>query len=107
MESSRFVRSAGQGLIVGSLIGGGIGIKEAFAPTPFGTLENVVMQAIVIVANTLTLGGVLGLARSGAVGEGWLAKLGLGLAVLASALFLPFEVLVAINLELGGMLLGL
>jgi hypothetical protein len=107
MVPSHFVRNAGLGLIVGSLIGGGIGIKEAFAPTPFGTFENVVMQAIVIVANTLTLVGVLGLARSGAAGEGWLAKLGLGLAVLASVLFLPFEVLVAINLELGGMLLGL
>ena len=107
MESNRFVHSAGLGLIVGSLIGVGIGVKEAFAPTPFGTLENVVMQGIVIVANTLTLVGVLGLGRSGAAGEGGLAKLGLGLAVLASVLFLPFEVLVAVNLELGGMLLGL
>lgn len=107
MEPSRFVRNAGLGLIIGSLIGVGIGIKEAFAPTPFGTLENVVMQGVVILANTLTLVGVLGLARSSAAGEGWLAKPGLGLAVLASALFLPFEVLVAVNLELGGMLLGL
>jgi hypothetical protein len=107
MEQNRFVRTAGLLLIVGSLIGAGIGIKEGLAPTPFGTLENIVMQGIVIIANSLTLVGVFGLARSGAAGTGLLAKLGLGLAVLASAMFLPFEVLVAINLELGGALLGL
>lgn len=107
MGNSGFVRSTGAWLIVGSLLGIGIGIKEAFAPTPFDTIENVVMQGIVIVANTLTLIGVVGLARSSAAGDGWLAKLGLGLALAASALFLPFEVLVAINLELGGALLGL
>jgi hypothetical protein len=50
---------------------------------------------------------VIGLARSGAAGEGRLANIGLGIAVLASALFLPFNVLVAVNEELGGMLLGL
>jgi hypothetical protein len=107
MESSRFVRSAGLGLIVGSLIGVGIGVKEAFAPTPFGTLENAVMQGIVIVANTLTLIGVLGLVRSGAAGEGWLARVGLGIALAASVLFLPFEVVVAVNLDIGGPALGL
>lgn len=107
MEQHGFVRRTGAWLIVGSLIGVGIGIKEGIAPTPFGTSENSVMQAIVIVANTLTLVGVFGLARSSAAGEGWLARVGLGIALLASALFLPFEVLVALNLELGGTLLGL
>lgn len=107
MGNSGFVRTAGMWLMVGSLLGIGIGTKEAFAPTPFGTLENVIMQGIVIIANTLTLIGVVGLARSGAAGEGWLARIGLGIALVASALFLPFEVLVAFNLELGGMLLGM
>jgi hypothetical protein len=107
MEQDRFVHTAARLLIVGSLIGIGIGVKEGLAPTPFGTVENAVMQGVVIIANTLTLVGVLGLARSGAAGEGMLAKLGLGLALLASALFLPFEVLVAVNLELGGVALGL
>jgi len=107
MGKSGFVRSAGAWLIAGSLLGIGIGIKEAVVPTPFGTTENIVMQGVVIVANTLTLVGVVGLARSGAAGEGWLARVGLGIALAASALFLPFEVLVAINLELGGALLGL
>jgi hypothetical protein len=42
-----------------------------------------------------------------AAGESLLAKIGLGIALLASALFLPLELLVIVNLELGGMLLGL
>ena len=107
MPGSSFVRTAGRWLIIGALLGMGVGIKEALFPTPFGTVQNVIMQGIVIIANTLVLIGVIGLARSGAAGEGWLAKVGLGIAVLASALFLPFEVLVAVNEELGGALLGL
>lgn len=107
MGDRGFVRGTGAWLIVGALIGMGVGIKEGIAPTPFGTTENIVMQGIVIVANTLVLVGVIGLARSGAAGEGWLGRVGLGIALLASALFLPFEVLVAVNLELGGALLGI
>jgi len=107
MGNSGFVRSAGAWLIIGALIGMGVGIKEGVAPTPFGTTENIVMQGIVIVANTLALVGVAGLARSGAAGDGWLARSGLGIALVASALFLPFDVLATVNLELGGALLGL
>jgi len=82
-----------------SRIGIGVGVKEALFPTPFGTVQNVIMQAIVIIANTLVLIGVIGLARSGTAGESRLAKIGLRIAVLASALFLPFEVLVTVNEE--------
>ena len=107
MDNRGFLRSTGAWLIVGSLIGMGVSIKEGIAPALFGTTENIVMQGIVIVANALVLVGVIGLARSGAAGDGWLARVGLVIALVASVLFLPFEVLVAINLELGGMLLGL
>lgn len=107
MGDRGFVRSTGAWLIVGALIGIGVGVKEGIAPTPFGTTENIVMQGIVIVANALMLVGVVGLARSGAGGDGWLARVGLGIALVASALFLPFEVLVAVNEELGGALLGI
>lgn len=107
MDTRGFLRSTGLWLIVGALIGVGIGIKEGIAPTPFGTTENIVMQGIVIVANALMLVGVIGLARSGAAGDGWQGRVGLGIALLASVLFLPFEVLVAVNEELGGALLGL
>lgn len=106
MEHSHFVRTTGILLMLGSILGMCIGLKEWLAPSPFNTAENVVMQSIVIVANTLSLVGVIGLARSGAAGEGWLGKAGVWIALVASALFLPFEVLVAINLELGGAMLG-
>lgn len=107
MNEKTFVRGAGMWLMIGAVIGVGIGVKEGVAPTPFGTVENIVMQAIVIVNNTLLLVGVIGLARSGAAGNGGLARIGLAIALTASALFLPAEVLVAIDLELGGALLGI
>ncbi len=107
MSGSSFVRSAGLWLIIGALVGMGVGVKEALSPTPFRTMENVVMQGIVIIANTLFLIGVIGLARSGVAGESMVAKIGLGIAVLASALFLPFELVVIVSLDLGGILLGL
>jgi hypothetical protein len=107
MSEKTFVRGAGMLLTIGALIGMGIGVKEGVAPTPFGTAENIVMQAIVIINNTLLLVGIIGLARSGAAGNGRLGRIGLGIALTASVLFLPAEVLVAINEELGGALLGL
>ena len=107
MNNTRFVRTAGLWCFIGALLGVGIGAKEGFYPTPFGTVENIVIQGCVFVANTLALIGVIGLARSGAAGDSLLAKIGLGLALVASALFLPFDVLVAVNEDLGGMLLGL
>jgi hypothetical protein len=107
MSEKTFVSSTGRWLMIGALIGVGIGVKEGVAPTPFGTAENIVMQAIVIVANALVLVGVIGLARSGAAGNGRLGRIGLTTALAASALFLPAEVLVAINEEIGGALLGL
>jgi hypothetical protein len=91
----------------GALIGIGVGVKEGLAPTAWGTTMFVVMQVIVLIANALVFVGVIGLARSGAAGEGWLAKIGIGLALIASALFLPFELYIISNLEIGGMLLGI
>ena len=106
-EHSTFIRTAGLCCLVGALIGIGVGIKEGLAPTTWGTTFFVVMQGIVLVANALVFVGVIGLARSGAAGESWLAKIGLGLAVFASALFVPLDIYVIFNLEVGGMLLGL
>ncbi len=107
MPGSSFVRSAGQWLIIGALVAMGVGIKETLGPSVFGTMQNMITQGIVTISSTLVLVGVIGLARSGAAGEGALAKIGLGSAVLASALFIPLNVLVAVNEELGGLLLGL
>ncbi|HEX9369492.1 MAG TPA: hypothetical protein VF897_00725 [Roseiflexaceae bacterium] len=107
MDNIRFSRTAGLLLIIGALVGVGCGVREGLFPTTWGTSQFVVMQVIVLIANTLVLIGVIGLARSGAAGESRLAKIGLGIAVLGSALFLPFEVFIIVNLELGGMLLTL
>lgn len=106
-ENSHFIRTTGFWCIIGALIGIGVGVKEGLVLTEWGTTLFVVMQLIVLVANALVFVGVIGLARAGAAGEGWLAKLGLGLALFASALFLPLELYIIFNLEVGGMLLGL
>lgn len=107
LESSNFVRTAGLWCTIGALIGIGIGLKEALAPTQWGTTMFVVMQVVALVANALVFWGVIGLARSGVAGANWLAKIGIGLALFASALFLPLELYIIANLEVGGMLLGI
>lgn len=107
LESNSFVRTAGQWCIIGALIGIGAGIKEGLAPTAWGTTMFIIMQVVVLVANALVFVGVIGLARAGAAGQSWLAKIGLSLALFASALFLPLELYIIFNLEIGGMLLGL
>ncbi len=107
MNTNRFTRTTGLWCMVGALIGMGVGIKEGVAPTAWGTVMFVVMQLIALVANALVFVGVIGLARAGAAGDGWLARVGLGLALFASALFLPLEVYIIFNLEVGGMSLGL
>lgn len=106
LENNSFVRTAGLWCIIGALIGIGVGVKEGLAPTAWGTTMFVVMQVIALVANALVFVGVIGLARSGAAGASWLAKIGLGIALYASALFLPLELYIIANLEVGGMLLG-
>lgn len=105
--NSYFIRTTGFWCIVGALIGIGVGIKEGVSVTAWGTTLFVAMQLIVLVANGLVFVGVIGLAQAGAAGEGRLAKIGLGLALFASALFIPLEVYIIFNLEVGGMLLGL
>ncbi len=106
-ENSTFIRTAGSWCMIGALIGIGVGVKEGLAPTVWGTTMFVVMQVVALIANALVLVGVIGLARSGAAGEGRLAKIGLGLALFASAVFLPLELFIISNLEIGGMLLGI
>src|SRR5262245_4852240 len=91
LEKNSFIRTAGLWCIIGSLVGMGVGLKEAVAPTAWGTTMFVVMQIFALIANALVFLGVIGLARSGAAGASWLARIGLGLALVASALFLPLN----------------
>lgn len=106
-DNTRFVRSASLWCMIGALIGIGGGIKEVLAPTVWGTPVSAMMQVLALIANALALVGVIGLARSGMVGEGRLAKSSLGLALFASALLLPLELYFIFNAEVGAMLLGL
>ncbi len=106
-ESSSFVRAAGLWCIIGALVGIGVGVKEGLSPTTWGTTMFVVMQVIALIANALAFVGVIGLARSGAAGVSRLAKIGVGIALFASALFLPLDLYIIANLEVGGMLLGI
>lgn len=107
MDNIRFSRTAGLVMILGALLGLGGGIREAMLPTTWGSAQFLAMQGLFISAHALVLVGLIGLARSGAAGAGRLAKVGLGLALLASAMFIPLEVFVIGNQQLGGMLLGL
>lgn len=106
-DNTRFVRSAGLWCMIGALIGIGGGIKEVLAPTVWGTPISAMMQVLALIANALAFVGVIGLARSGMVGEGRLAKSSLGLALFGSALLLPLELYFIFNAEVGSMLLGL
>ena len=55
--------------------------------------------AALFLMQLLLLAGLLGFARSGAVGAGWLGRLGLGLALLGRGLFVVAEVQVFIAVE--------
>lgn len=107
LENRSFIRATGFWCFIGTLVGIGVGFKEGLSPSVFDTPMFVIMQLIALLANALVFVGVIGLARSGAAGVGWLAKIGLGLALFASALFLPLELYIIFDLEVGGMLLGL
>lgn len=61
---------SGACLVIGGFIGLVIGFNEGISPAPFGTLENILMQANVMVATALDLAGVIGLAHSGALPRG-------------------------------------
>lgn len=69
-DNTRFVRSAGLWCMISALIGIGGGITEVLAPTTWGTPLFAIMQVLALIANALAFVGVIGLARSGMVGEG-------------------------------------
>lgn len=107
MTTTRFVRLAGLCLIIGALIGLGSGILQALSPVAPSSPAFTIRNNIVILSHLLVLVGVFGFARSGAAGNSWLAKIGLGLALLASIAFIPSEIALQIRYTLGEMLLGI
>lgn len=106
MMNLRFVRWAALCLILGALIGLGSGILQGLAPAAPSSPAFIFRNNIVNLSHLLVLIGVLGFARSGAAGNGWLAQVGLGLALLASLAFIPAEFIIQSHYELGEMLLG-
>jgi len=107
MATARFVRSAGLWLIVGALIQLVSASVQAVFPVPPGSSQFVIRNGIVAISHVPVLIGMVGLSRSGAAGSGWLAKLGLGITLLGSALLIPFELTLLLNIALGELLLGL
>lgn len=90
----------------GALTGLGSGILQALVPTAPGSPAFIFRNNIVILSHVLVLIGVLGFARSGVAGNSWLAKIGLGIALLASLAFIPAEFIIQTRYDLGEMLLG-
>lgn len=107
MINTRFVRWAGLSLIIGALIGLGSGILQALSPAAPSSPAFIVRNNIVILSHLLVFIGVLGFPQSGVAGNGWLAKVGLGLALLASLAFIPAEFIIQTRYALGEMLLGI
>lgn len=107
MTNPHFVRWAGLCLIIGALIGLGSGILQALSPAAPSSSAFIVRNNIVSLSHLLVLIGVFGFARSGVAGNGWLAKVGLGIALLASFAFIPAEFIIQTRYALGEMLLGI
>lgn len=107
MTNTHFVRWAGVSLILGALIGLGSGVLQALAPADPSSPAFIFRNNTVILSHLLVLIGVLGFARSGVAGNGWLAKIGLGLALFASLAFIPAEFIIQTRYDLGEMLLGI
>lgn len=107
MSSVRFIRTAGGWLIIGALIQLISAGVQALSPVPPGSSQFVIRNVIVAISHVPVLIGIIGLARSGAAGSGgWLAKLGLSITLVGSALLIAFELILLMNVALGELLLG-
>jgi hypothetical protein len=107
MKSSSFVRWSGLCLILAGLMQLVIGPLQQFSPVAPPSLDFSIRNGLIAVTHALVLVGVIGLARSGAAGDGWLGKVGLGLAIIMGALFIPAELSIQANQPLGATLDGI
>jgi phosphatidylserine synthase len=101
MGAASFVRTAGLWLIIGAFLGLCSGVSESVFPSGFGTPLSMVTQTLFVLSSIFTLIGMIGLARSGAAGERWLAKIGIGITLLTSALLVPLGVMVTLAAQEG------
>jgi hypothetical protein len=107
MKSSSFVRWSGVCLILAGLLHLVIGPLQQFAPVEPPSLDFSVRNGLIALTHALVLVGIIGLARSGAAGDGWLGKIGLGLAFVMGTLFIPAELTIQVNYALGATLDGI
>jgi len=107
MKSSSFVRWSGLCLILAGLMHLVIGPLQQISPVAPPSLDFSIRNGLIAVTHALVLVGVIGLARSGAAGDGWLGKVGLGLAIIMGALFIPAELSIQVNQPLGATLDGI
>jgi hypothetical protein len=97
MANISLVRSAGLLCVIGGLLQLVLGTEEAFFPTQPSSPEFIFENVLVTISHVLVFIGVLGLACSGAAGDGWLAKIGLGIALLGSFLVIPSEIILLVD----------
>jgi hypothetical protein len=107
MKSSSVVRWSGPCLIIAGLMQLVIGPLQQVSPVAPPSLDFSIRNGLIAVTHALVLVGVIGLARSGAAGDAWLGKIGLGLAIIAGALFIPAELSIQVNQPLGATLDGI
>lgn len=107
MKQTSFVRSSALSLILGALLQLVLGTIQHVAPVWPPSLAFSIRNSAIALSHLLVLIGVIGLARTGAAGNGWLGKIGLGIAIVGGILFIPSELLIQFNQTLGSNLDGM
>ncbi len=106
MKNASFVRSSGLWLILGALLTLALGVYAALVQLQRPSPEYTIWVSLATVSRVLILIGTIGLARSGAAGNGWPGKIGLGIALLAGALNIPISAYFLVNHTLADALDG-
>jgi hypothetical protein len=106
MKTSSFPFWASLSLILSGLMQLIIGPMQQLDPVAPPTLDYAIRHGLIIVTHVLVLIGIVALARSGATGKSLLGKIGLGLALIAGAAFIPSEAIIPFNFQLGNALDG-
>lgn len=107
MKQQAFVRTSGVSLMIGALLQLVLGTWQALYPVWPPSLAFSLRNGGIALSHALVLIGIIGLARSGAAGRSPLGRIGLGVAMVGGALFVPSELLIQFNEALGSNLDGM
>lgn len=107
MKSASFVRTAGSSLILAALLQLVFGIWQFLAPVWPPSLAFSLRNGAIALSHALVVVGVIGLARAGATGNGWLGKIGLAIALVGGTIFVPAELSIQVNETFGSNLDGM